>query len=448
MSSSVAVADSSSALNPGVRRREVFGWAMYDFANSGYTTVVLTAVFSAYFVGAVAGGEAWATLAWTSALSLSYLIAMVTTPVLGAWADAFAAKKRLLAVVTVLCVLATAALARVQPGDVALAVVLIVISNVAYSWGESTSYAFLPELAKPQAMGRVSGWGWGLGYAGGMLTLGLCLAWVLAAQARGEAASIFVPMTMTITAVMYGLAALVTFALLTERAQPDAQALAQKGLRASWQRLRHTWRHARSYRDFMWLQLCAVFYQGGVAVAIALSAVYAEQVIGFKTQETMFLIFALNAAAMIGALVFGYWQDWVGHKRALVVTLVGWTLTCWLAASAQTKGEFWVAAAVAGVCMGTSQSAGRAMAGLLAPASRRAEFYGLWGLATRLASIIGPMLYGLVNWVTGGDHRTSILSTMSLFIVSIVVLMPLNMARGQAAARADGDGANGSDLSG
>jgi UMF1 family MFS transporter len=412
---------------------------MYDFANSGYTTVVLTAVFSAYFVGAVAGGAPWATLAWTSALSLSYLIVMLTTPVMGAWADARAGKKRLLAAVTLLCVLATAGLSWVQPGDVALAVALIIASNVAYSWGETTSYAFLPELARPEAMGRVSGWGWGLGYAGGMLTLGLCLAWVLSAQARGEPASSFVPVTMGITAAMYGAAALLTFAWLKERAQPDAKALQRGGLRASWQRLRQTWAHARAFNDFMWLQLCTVAYQGGVAVAVALSAVYAEQVIGFETQETMFLIFALNAAAMLGALAFGYWQDRVGHKFALGVTLLGWTLTCWLAASSQTKGEFWVAAAVAGVCMGTSQSAGRAMAGLLAPPQRLAEFYGLWSVAARLASIIGPMLYGLVNWATGGDHRLSIMSTMTLFVLAILALLPLNMARGRAAALRDGE---------
>ncbi len=430
------------SLNPGVRRREVLGWAMYDFANSGYTTVVLTAVFSAYFVGAVAGGADWATLAWTTTLSVSYLITLLTAPSMGAWADAYAAKKRLLAMVTVLCVLATAGLALVQPGDVALGVALIIVSNVAYSWGESTSYAFLPELAKPEAMGKVSGWGWGLGYAGGMLTLGLCLAWVLSAQAQGEPASAFVPVTMLITAAMYGAAALVTFALLREHAKPDPLAMQRDGFQASLLRLRHTWQHAREYRDFMWLQLCAVCYQGGVAVAVALSAVYAEQVIGFKTQETMFLIFALNGAAMVGALLFGYWQDRVGHKLALGVTLVGWALTCWLAATSETKGEFWVAAAIAGVCMGTSQSAGRAMAGLLAPPQRLAEFYGLWGVATRLASIIGPMLYGLVNWVTQGDHRSSILSTMALFVVALLALLPLNMQRGrEAALRAASDSA-------
>src|SRR5687767_3040397 len=112
-------AESRTALNPGVARREVFGWAMYDFANSGYTTVVLTAVFSAYFVSVVAGKAPWATFAWTAALSVSYLIVMIAGPIVGAWADAHAAKKRLLVATTTVCVVGTLALSFVGPGMVA-----------------------------------------------------------------------------------------------------------------------------------------------------------------------------------------------------------------------------------------------------------------------------------------------------------------------------------------
>ena len=170
------------ALADGVRKREVFGWAMYDFANSGYTTVVLTAVFNAYFVGAVAGNAPWATLAWTLALGVSRALAMLTLPTIGAYCDLRAAKKKVLLLTTVGCVITTAALAAVGAGDVALAIVLIVLSNLFYAYGEALNAAFLPELARPQAIGRVSGWGWSFGYCGGMLALGLGLAYVLWAQ--------------------------------------------------------------------------------------------------------------------------------------------------------------------------------------------------------------------------------------------------------------------------
>lgn len=422
------------ALNPGVKKREVFGWAMYDFANSGYTTVVLTAVFASYFVGGIAGKADWATFAWTAALSLAHTIVMLTMPTIGAYADLRAAKKRLLLLTTVACVIGTAALALPGPGDVALAFVLVVFSATFYFYGESLIASFLPELARHESLGKVSGWGWGFGYFGGMLTLGLCLGYVIWASSQGIPASQFVPVTMLITAVMYGLPAIVTFKLLRERAEPNPDALRVSGLRASFAQLASTFRQARRYKDYMWFMASGVAYQGGVAVAVALAAVYAEHVIGFKQQETMVLIFALNFAAAAGAFAFGYWQDRVGHKRALAVTLLGWIATCVIAALSTTKGQFWVAATIAGLCMGSSQSAGRAMAGMFAPAKQLAEFYGLWAFAVRLASIIGPLTYGAITWAAAGNQRVAILSTTALFIIGLLLLIPVNVQRGRQAA--------------
>lgn len=425
---------SGDALNPGVRKREVFGWAMYDFANSGYTTVVITAVFAAYFVGGIAGKAEWATFAWTLALSISYAIVMLTMPSIGAYADLRAAKKRLLMLVTAGCVLTTAALAFARPGSVLTAMLLIILSNTFYVYGESLIAAFLPELARPQSLGKVSGWGWGFGYLGGMLALGICLGYVIWAQGQGIPAAQFVPVTMLITAVIYGAAAMVTFRLLQERAQPNPVALEKGGLAASLARLKKTFSEARRYQDFMWLLACAVFYQGGVAVAIALAAIYAETVIGFQPQETMVLIFVLNLAAAGGAFAWGYLQDWIGHKLALGSTLVGWVLTCVIAALSATKGQFWWAAAIAGLCMGSSQSAGRALAGMFAPQRQLAEFYGLWSFALRLASIIGPLSYGAITWATGGNQRTAIISTAILFVIGLILLQKVDVQRGRLAA--------------
>ena len=429
------------ALNDGVRKPEVFGWAMYDFANSGYTTVVLTAVFGAYFVGVVADGAAWGTLAWTLAISAASLLVMLTIPAIGAYADLKAAKKRLLAWSTIGCVLTTAALALAGRGDVGLAVVAVLLSYTFYSYGEALSAAFLPELARDNSMGRVSGWGWSFGYLGGMLALGLGLAYVMSAQARGEPATAFVPVVMLITAAIYGLASLATFALLRERATPVLGAAAQHqavGVRASLARLAQTWRQARRYRDLRWLLACCTSYQAGISVVITLAAVYAEQVLGFKQVDTMLLVFLVNIAAVAGAFAFGYWQDRIGHKRALGFTLVGWIFMVLLAALATGAAMFWVAATVAGLCMGSSQSAGRAMVGLLTPPDRRAEFFGLWSFAIHLSVVIGPLTYGLITWMTGGNHRVAILSTLLFFALGLWLLRSIDMARGQQAARAGG----------
>ncbi|MGH8631425.1 MAG: MFS transporter, partial [Burkholderiales bacterium] len=370
------------ALADGVRLREVWAWAMFDFANSGYTTVVITAVFNAYFVAVVAQGAVWATFAWTAALSVSYALIVVSAPVIGAWADAHAAKKRLLAVTTAGCILGTAALALIGPGDLALAITLLVISNFFFGSGENLIAAFLPEIAKGRALGKVSGWGWGLGYLGGLLTLAACLAYVTWAQSVGHSGAQFVPVTMLITAGVFLVASLPTFLLLRERA------VAQRGMKYSgaFARTGDTIRHAMQYRDLVRFLGCILFYQAGVQSVIALAAIYAQEAMGFETKDTIMLVLLVNVTAMAGALAFGQVQDRLGHKLTVALTLAGWLLTIAVASAATTRGVFWVAANLAGLCLGASQSAGRALVGYLSPARRRAEFFGLWGFSVKLSS--------------------------------------------------------------
>ncbi|ANH68416.1 MFS transporter [Mitsuaria sp. 7] len=420
-------------LNPGVRKREVFGWSMYDFANSGYTTVVLTAVYNAYFVGVIAKGQPSATLLWTVLIAVSSFLVMVTMPGLGAWADAHGAKKKLLGICTLGCVLSTAALALFGADRLWWAAAAVVLSNVFFSYGESLIAAFLPELARRDALGRVSGWGWAFGYLGGMLALGLCLGYVLSAQARGDSADHFVPITMLITAGLYLLAALPTFLLLRERADPCATRRAARmgsGLSQLWT----SWQRARAYPDFLRLLACGTSYQAGIAVVIALAAVYAEQALGFTQAQTMTLVFLVNIASAVGAFLFGYYEDRIGHQPALAVTLVGWMVMTLLAFLATSAWLFWIAAVIAGLCMGSSQSCGRALAGALAPHDRLAEFFGLWTFATRLAAIIGPLTYGAVTVLTAGNHRLAILATGVFFVLGYWLLRRVDMARGLARA--------------
>jgi UMF1 family MFS transporter len=235
---------------------------------------------------------------------------------------------------------------------------------------------------------------------------------------------------MLITAAVFALAALPTFLFLRERARP-ATTPGTPGLKAAFARLLETARHARQYRDLMLVFVCGTCYQAGVATVIALAAIYAEQVMGFKTQQTIMLIIVVNVTAAIGAFGFGYAQDRIGKVGALRITIVGWILMTVVAFFSKTPAMFWVAANLAGLCMGSSQSAGRALVAYLSPAGRSAEFFGLWGVATRLAAILGPLTYGTVTWVTGGNHRLGILLTGVFFVVALLVLAFVNEARGR-----------------
>jgi UMF1 family MFS transporter len=427
------MADSPAAsLAEGVRPREVWSWAMYDFANSGYTTVVITAVFNAYFVAEVAGRAPWATFAWTAALAVSYALIVLTAPLIGAYADAHAAKKRLLALTTVGCVVFTAGLAMVGSGDLALGIALVILSNFFFGTGENLVAAFLPELARGEALGKVSGWGWSLGYLGGLVALGVCLAYITHAQAQGATAGEFVPGTMLITAGIFALASLPIFLFLKERAVPVAGAA--DVLRGAFTRVAETLRHARRYVDLWRFLACLVFYQAGIQTVIALAAVYAQEAMGFTTRDTLMLILVVNITAAIGAFGFGHVQDRLGHVRTLALTLCGWLLAVVLAWMAEGAALFWVVANLVGLCMGSTQSAGRALIGYLSPPARTAEFFGLWGFAVKLSSILGPLTYGAVTWITHGNHRVAMLCTGVFFVTGLALLATLDVARGRRAA--------------
>jgi UMF1 family MFS transporter len=416
------------ALAPEVKLREVWAWSMYDFANSAYTTVVITAVFSAYFVSVVSNNAPWATFAWTAALSVSYAAILVTGPLIGAWADAHAAKKPLLFATTLGCVASTALLYYAAPGAAALALIFLIVSNYFFGAGENLIAAFLPELADSRALGRVSGWGWSFGYLGGLAALGICLGYITAS--RGRPASEFVPVTMLITAVFFATASAPTFFFLRERAAP------QPRTENPWARVKDTLKHARQYQDLRRFLLCLLFYQAGITAVVSLAAIYAEQAMKFTTQQTITLILVVNITAALGAFGFGYLQDAVGHVRAVAITLVGWIVMVVTAGLSQTHFSFWVAANLAGLCMGSSQAAGRAVVGYLAPPARLAEFFGLWGLAVKAASIFGPLTYGAVTLAFPGNHRLGIFVTGFYFVIGLALLRGIDVERGRQAALA------------
>ena len=422
-------------LAPGVRRIEVVSWAMYDFANSGYTTVVITAVFNAYFVSVVAGNAPWATFAWTAALAVSYALIMLTAPVVGAYADVHGSKKRLLLFTTVGCVVFTAGLALVGRGELALGIAMVILSNFFFGSGENLIAAFLPEIARGEAMGRVSGWGWSLGYCGGLTALGLCLVYVTYAQAQGATADEFVPVTMLITAALFAIASLPTFIFLKERAQPVVGAA--DIMRSAFRRLTDTLGHARRHADLWRFLVCVVFYQAGIQTVVALAAVYAQEVMKFTTRDTLVLILVVNVTAAAGAFAFGHVQDRIGHVKTLVITLIGWLIAVVLAWMAESATMFWIVANLVGVCMGSSQSAGRALVGYLSPPAHTAEFFGLWGLTVKLSAILGPVTYGLVTWITLGNHRFAMLVTGAFFVIGMAILAGLDVARGRRAALED-----------
>jgi UMF1 family MFS transporter len=315
--------------------------------------------------------------------------------------------------------------------------VLVVLSSVMFATGENLIAAFLPEISHQDGMGRVSAYGWTLGYIGGLSALGLCLAYVARAQRQGWEAADYVSGTMLIVAAVFALAATPTFIWLPERAVPLPGRRGKPYLQAGFRRLRRTLGEASRFRDLWRFLVALTVYQCGINTVVVLAAVYAQEVMGFTIQDTIVLVMVVNLTAALGAFLFGRIQDHLGSVPTLALTLAVWIVATGLAFAAERRTGFWLAANLVGVAMGSSQSAGRALIGQFTPPTRAAEFFGLWGLAGKLAAVVGPFSYGLITHLTAGNHRLAIVSTIVFFVAGLALLATVNESRGKEAALAD-----------
>lgn len=413
-------------------RRHLWAWASLDFANSGYTTVVLTAVFNAYFVSTVWPDPTEGTLVWTLILSASYALIMLTAPWVGAHADLRGSRWPLLLMLTLVCGAATLGLLAVGPGDALLAAVLLLASNFAYAHHQSLTAAYLVELAPEGQRGRVSGLGWAWGYLGGLLALALAVAWVQLGP-KGTA----VAGSLIITATLFWGVGLAALAVLRGHVPHPTSAAGR--WQDAWGRLLRDWRidsrrgHLRSFL------LVVLVYQAGVSAVITLAAVYAQQAMGFGMAETLQLILLVNIAAALGAWGLGLLQDRLGHFQTLAISLGMWLGMVALAVASTELWVFWLAALLAGLAMGSSQAGARALLADWAEPGRVAEAFGYWGVAVNLSAIVGPLLYGVTTAATGGNHRLGLAVVGSSFLLGLFMLWRL--ARRVALAERPGPGA-------
>ncbi len=424
---------------PAVERKELVAWALFDFANSGYTTVVMTTIYSAYFVGVIAAeasdmAPGMPTLLWSIAIGLANFVVMILGPVIGALADHQARKKVFLLISSIGCVFATALLAFVGPGEVLLSMLLVTISAIMFAQGENLIAAFLPELVSKEKMGRMSGYGWCVGYFGGLLTLGCCLWIIHWGKQQGMLDTEIIPITILVTAAIFALTASPTFLYLRERAVAQPKDDHVSYFRASFNRLQHTFKQASHFKDLFRFLLTLAVYQSGVSTVIVLAAIYAQEAMGFGRQELIILIMVVNVTAAVGAFICGHLQDKIGSVPTLAITLVLWIIAIVVAFLATEAAHMWIAGNIIGAAMGSSQAVSRALVSKFTPANRSGEFLGLWGVVIRLSAIIGPLSYGLVSYFTQGNHRQALLSTLVFFVVGLWLLMRVDENRGKLAA--------------
>ncbi len=413
-----------------VRKREILGWAMFDFANSSYTTIIVTVAFAVYFTKLVAPGEN-ADWLWSLGVAISNLLVLLSAPVIGAVADDSGRKKWFLAASYLFCVCGTAALYFVLPGQIVLGLALFVFSNFAYAAGENMAGAFLPEISTPANIGRISGFGWGLGYFGGLGSLLLIKPLIDDGFTLENLPSL--RLVWVVTGAFFLIAGLPTMLLLKERAERGTPRTLGGYARIGFQRLGDTARSLRHFSELARFLSVFLVYNCGLMAVIAFAAIYAERTIGFSSSDLIFLFIVLQLSSAAGALLFGWIQDRLGPKRTIELTLFLWVGVGVGAYLAQTKTQFWPVALAAGLGIGSLQSASRAVVGLFSPASKSGEFFGFWGLAQRAAYVVGPFVFGLVSSATG-SQRIAILINGSFFVLGLLGLRWIDVERGRRAA--------------
>ncbi|HKQ61339.1 MAG TPA: MFS transporter [Candidatus Polarisedimenticolaceae bacterium] len=410
--------------DPATRRRAIAGWCLFDFANSAYTTLIPTVAFSVFFVDVVVhaadrrGDQLWG---WANTLAMA--LAAVTSPWLGALADYSGRKKRMLMLVSLQTVAATALLATVGPGTVTRGMLLYVLATLGFEWGYVFYNAFLPEISTPRTIGRISGWAWAVGYVGGLACLLLCYPWItselraadgtLVAAAVGDRQLSFV-----LVAAFFLVFALPAFLWLRE--QPAA-GRSRDYARVAVRRVLDTLAHLRAHRQAAKYVVASMCFNDGISTIISFSAIYATGTFGFGSGEVAQLFLVLNIVAFPGAAAAGYLADAIGSKRTLLLSLVLWLAVVVTGAAAHSRGAFWLMACGAAIGMGSTQAVGRSFMAQLSPPARESEFFGFYVLSGKFGSIFGPLLYGTISRASG-SQRLAVLSLLPLFLAGLLLV--------------------------
>ena len=415
--------------------RAIWSWALYDFANSPFTTLVITFVYGTYFTQAIASDPIVGTTLWSRAMTITALVVALFSPILGALADRGGYRKALVLACTLICVVPTVALYGVLPGQVMTALVLVVIANIAYEFAFVFYNAFLPDIAPSERIGRVSGLGWGLGYIGGLVALGVALVtlvqpetpWFGFSREAGEN----VRATNLLVAGWF-----VVFSIpLMLWVHEDRSEVSKAGrvLTDAAEQLVDTFREIRRYREIVKFLVARFIFNNGLVTIFAFGGIYAAETFGFSLEEVLVFAIALNLAAGGGALLAGHLDDRIGGKRTVLLSLIGLIVATVLAVFATTKLWIWVAGMIIGICAGPNQAASRSLMGRFAPPRSENEFFGFFAFSGKLTAPLGPLLFGELT-ILSGSQRVGVATVLAFFVVGFVLMLAVDEENGIMAA--------------
>ncbi|MBI5187520.1 MAG: MFS transporter [Nitrospirae bacterium] len=404
-----------------MNKRQIVSWCLFDFANSSYSAVIAAVIFPVYYANVIVGNETgMGDLWWGRAISLSMAFIAVTSPLLGGIADYSGIRKRLLFVFTALSISAVAGFSILQKGMFLEGFILIVLANIGMEGGLVFYNSFLPEITEREYQGRVSAWGYGVGYIGSIISLILAIPLVN----KGYFDAIWL-----MVALFFAFFSIPAFLSLPhdrkDRFTPSLRAragfifrdAASKGFKYTWNTFKEIW-SKNEPRKFL---IAYLIYEDGVNTVIVFSSIFAATTLSFAPQELIGLYLAVQTTALTGAFLMARPIDFWGPKKVATLSLLMWTTVTILAFFVQTKGYFWLIACIAGLGLGTVQAATRAFFAQFIPPDHESEYFGVYSMVGKSSAIIGPSLFGYIS-SSFGSQRPAILSVALFFLIGLIIL--------------------------
>ncbi|MEW6507545.1 MAG: MFS transporter [Bacteroidota bacterium] len=412
-------------------RFRIFVWTLYDFANTSYSIVVVTFLFAVYFKQTIASGQPIGDFYWSIGTSVSMLITAIISPILGAIADYSAGKKRFLLFFTSICIISTALLFFLEQGNIFYALLLFIIANIGFEAGLVFYDSFLPEITPPKNYGRVSGYGFAMGYLGSLTTLAIVYPFIKQNMIKE---------TFPVAALIFLVFAIPIFFFLK-----DTRKIVSKDssyLKIGLDRVINTITHLKNYKNLALFLLAYFFFIEGVNTVIFFSGNYASTTLNFSMGELILFFIIVQTTAIIGSLIFGIIADAFGQKRSLVLSLIIWVFTilfAYLTSSTESflvkefsklfsvaandlvRYSFYVVGLIAGSVMGATQSTSRSLMSKLTPSDKKTEFFGFYSFFGKSSAILGPLVFGYVSFLTG-EQRIAILTICFFFVVGLIIL--------------------------
>lgn len=401
--------------------KNILGWLMYDFANSSFTTIIVTVVYSVYFRNVVVNKGELGTALWGRAVSISMLFVALSAPIFGAIADYSRSKKKFLFINCYLTVIFTGLLYFVKAGDVFLGMLFFIIANFGFNSGNVFYNALLPDVASRENMGKISGLGWGVGYVGGLISLIMILPLVHNNQTR---------LVFPVVALFFGVFALFTFILLREVRKPSKRT---NYFKTAYHRIMTTARHMKDFKELIKFILSYLVYNDGIIIVISFAAIYGSVRFGMDQKQLIIYFIIANLTSVIGSFLFGFITDKIGAKKTISVSLFIWIFVVLAAFFSSSIKQYYFVGALAGTVIGASQSTSRTMLALLTPDSKMTEFFGFYAVTGRIASIFGPLIYGEISRITG-EQKWAILSVTVFFALGLILLNFVDEEKGKYTA--------------